>query len=253
MPNFEFWEKMELFEEYLKVTEMFLASEAEKRKRELVAKSEELSRAAAEDVKRAEEDVRAGRIPFNPPYSQYHSLNHIIFEIYDDARIELEPFEEQLSLVDEFANILRQSFLTSLYGFLESQLFQLCHALKSYDEKNTPILPDKRQFYLQNVKPFLKQIGFPIGSRLWQEIDNYRMFRNCIVHHEGKPDKTSEGEKLRRYIGNAPLLFLWEGEGEERIILKQGFCEETLDMIYMFYEEILIALTKWKATLPDTN
>lgn len=216
----EFESKMLLFELYLLTTENFLETEVQR---------------LEEELKRKEKDV-------NEPWIE--------------ILICREETRSQKEIINKFANILRKSFFISLYGFLESQLFQLCHSLKSYDEKNMPARPEKQRFKSKEAKPFLEKIKFPLDTGIWQDIsDNYRRLRNCIIHHAGKPDGTREEKELREYICRVSTLSLRKEEDEdaEEIILEQGFCDEVLDTINKFFDRLLIALADWEITSLNTK
>jgi len=85
----------------------------------------------------------------------------------------------------------------------------------------------------------LKAIGFPLDrSQEWGELDKYRMLRVCIVHKESKPD----GKTLLNYINRKKCLSLQRDE----VILDKGFCEETLEVVFKFFDTLLAALENWK-------
>jgi hypothetical protein len=218
--EFDFPRKMNLFESYLETTESFLKAEARQRGEKLKSEGQ---------VFRQElERLKGGLRTLDDEYDYWEGM---------------QDLRDEVKQVDEFASILRQSLFTSLYGYWESQLFVLCHSLESYDPFNMPSLCQKSSFTLKNARKFLGRIGFPLDGEVWQEIGNYRILRNCILHHEGKPEGARNEKELKDYICNAPLISVKEGP----VVLNQGFCEEVHQTISKFFTELLSVLENWGA------
>jgi len=116
-------------------------------------------------------------------------------------------------MIDGFADTLRKSFFVNLYGYWESQLFPLCCSLKELDD-SMPSPGEAKDFSPKNAKAFLDKIGFPTNDGTWQVINDYRILRNCIAHHNGEPDRmTKELGVLEKLLRNEqPLLSLEEGD-----------------------------------------
>lgn len=218
-PPFKFQESLWLFADYLQSMENFLDVEAHKLDEEFKHEKEEAD-------KRVSEQLREYKEIFHDEYGNLSTLAY---------------FSDR---VDEFANILRKSFFLNLYGFFESQLEQLCHSLENYD--NMPQWPtdSKLGSILDLAKPFLKEIGFPLGYRVWQEITHYRRLRNCIVHSEGRIDRFRDETTLRRYIIDRTGSLTFNGN---EIVLKKEFCEEALCTVRddFYRRDLLLALVNW--------
>ena len=165
---------------------------------------------------------------------QYEELRE---EIRTGKRI-VPPDEPPIYQVDLFANILRKSLFVSLYGFFESQLTAACRARKQARDDIQLSLSDITGRGITRAKVYLVKVlrvNFPFGTNPeWQEIQEYRILRNCIVHNEGVLEGMSSKDvaKLRKYIDRKQTLSLWWDD--DIIILKKGFCEEALDTIRRF-------------------
>jgi len=120
----------------------------------------------------------------------------------------------------------------NLYSFFEAALVKECRNRKSSE---TPLSfsdiagqndIDRAKTYLTKVV----RIHFPSDAPEWQEIQNYRMLRNCIVHNQGKMEEGARGQKLREYIARQKNLSLY---GDE-VYFDKGFCEEAFETIRKF-------------------
>lgn len=220
---FDFWTKLELFKSYLETTEQFLVIEAQQRKKYLKDAEDELT----EELR----DPR-GRFSGLDPDEQWMEYHESLRDV-----------NEGIGEVDEFANILRQSFFTSLYGYWESQLFLLSQSLRCYDPVAIPSRPHKSHYMLNWPEQVLKRVGYPLKFQIWRELNNYRMLRNCILHHEGKLDGDKKGKALNSYINSNPSLSL----PKETVVLDKGFCEEVHQTIADFFTQLLDVLEKWGA------
>jgi hypothetical protein len=216
---FEHEAQIDLFRNYLNVIESFLASEKQKQ----VDESEKI-KAEITKLHRLKEGLKTDQsIDFRTLYDQEAMIEGSIGSWLSD----LEYSEFELDMINGFADVLRKSFFVNLYSFWEAQLFPLCHFLKSYDEKNMPVIGKVDEFGPDEAKPFLKEIKFPLNSVIWNEINNYRRLRNCIVHHDGKLDGVKDEQKLKAFIRAKNSLVSLTGEDvilEERdgVFLQEG-------------------------------
>ena len=138
-----------------------------------------------------------------------------------------------------FPNILRKSFIVSLYSFLEYWLMRECRTRKGNDILLSPSDIrgendiDRARTYLTKVL----QVNFPNNTQEWEEIQNIRKLRNCIVHNHGK----CGGEKyksLRDYVAqNSDTLSLSNNE----IVLRGEFCKQALRTIGKFIQQLSAA------------
>jgi len=192
VPYFEHVERLTLFQNYLMTMEGFLEQEIQKHQQALDDEFERLAES------------------FNP----------------DDTG-QLPYFSWLLETTNEFANTLRKSFFVNLYGFWEAQLLLLCLTLENYDKKDVPNISKFHDFDLTKAKFFLRKIHFPLKSIIWNDINNYKRLRNCIVHHDGHLDGMDDEEELKKFICARKSLLSLVGEdvfleGLDGIFLQEG-------------------------------
>lgn len=140
----------------------------------------------------------------------------------------------------EFIDLLRSSFLVSLYSYLETRLVNECRqsqhdnpSLKlSFDDINGRNIIKKAETYLVKVL----DTSFPFDTDPhWKEIHWYNQIRNCIVHKEGKVfDK-----ELKKYIESHSDISLVQAFGNDYLILSNSFCEKALSTISTFLTSLL--------------
>jgi hypothetical protein len=110
-------------------------------------------------------------------------------EYYEPSPRQVEDqLRDRLDEIDGFANLLRSSFFVSLYSFLESRLKKECQSRKSAHIAATLSDISGHKNELDRFKKYFAevlQIYFPGDTTQWQEIQNYRVLRNCIVHTRG--------------------------------------------------------------------
>lgn len=144
-----------------------------------------------------------------------------------------EQLRDRLSDIDRFANLLRSSFFVSLFSFLESRLIKECesrkgtHILLSLSDIRGHHDLDRLQKYFAKVL----QIYFPGDTTQWQEIQNYRVLRNCIVHNHGTLSGFGDAKRLRDYVDRKPDLLI---SGDE-IFLNAAFCSEAVETVKGFF------------------
>ncbi len=239
------WEhaaQIELFTNYLETMELFLDEEMDMYNKSFEDTKESLQKELNkqnEQINELKEQLKAGLISDG----DYRWARNDVTMMFDPNQYygEVEQSYGELSMmVAGFADTLRNSFFTILYGFWESQLAQMCNSLKNYDD--TMLFDNTIEFKPEHAKPLLRKIGFPLGARVWCGIKEYGTFRNCIVHHNGQIDKTKEGSiKMKELIRKQSLISL----DKNKIILNDGFCEEALDTIKKYFDELLETLAKW--------
>lgn len=228
---------LNLHRKYLEVMENFLEVEAQNER-------QRLAQLADEQTQKAREEIDAGK--------RIGMTRSIIFSTTEFGVFEWE-------MVDEFAFTLRKTFFVNLYGFWESQLHLLCRSLKNYND-NMPLPGDVKAFGPEKAKPFLHEIGFPLGTGTWNEIDGYRVLRNCINHHNGQIDRMSDKDQRRieKFV-RSNFLKDWEAEkvrgqdvyrsdfvkDRKEVLLRKGACEKALDIITKYFDELWDALVNW--------
>ena len=94
--------------------------------------------------------------------------------------------DEYWRYAEKFPRILRNSFLVSAHSLLEYEMNVICKRLRK--EQQIPVtLSDLKGDELERVKLFFKNAGLSLdyNGSTWQEINNYYLVRNCIVHNSG--------------------------------------------------------------------
>jgi len=155
-------------------------------------------------------------------------------EIKDTIVLDEKLVNMELQVVGHhFPNILRKSFVVSLYSFLEHRLIEECWSRKGNDILLNPSDIrgiDRARVYLTKVL----RVNFPSDSPEWEEIQSIRRLRNCIVHNHGKCDG-DKFKSLRDYVAqNSDTLSL---SGDE-IVLSGEFCEQALHAVGKFVQRL---------------
>ena len=118
----------------------------------------------------------------------YKELNEI--SLNEERNKELISLMVEADRVKEFTNLMRQSFLTSLYSFMELWLVRACYIDSklrdggvSYESIN------KKKKGIKKAKEYFSRImksNYPFDSsqdRDW--ITNFQLLRDCIIHRQG--------------------------------------------------------------------
>jgi hypothetical protein len=160
-----------------------------------------------------------------------------------------------LTSIEEYTNILRKSFFINLYAALESRLMEECHyheeRHQAGENKILLSLSDIAGRGVQKAMTYLVKVQcivFSLGeSKEWEDIQGYRILRNCIVHNDGRlNERANSRDKLRRFIDRKPTLSLSEYDAE--ITLGKGFCEEAINTVERFLLLVLAASRPWLLT-----
>jgi hypothetical protein len=140
----------------------------------------------------------------------------------------------------------------AIYAFIERVLFEACrHKEREAERKGNPLSQsvedffDKRKSYLIQSKEYLKKVAglsdFPIGDE-WHEVcSHYRRLRNCIVHGGGvlPRDEETDTRVLKEYSERTSSLRRLDSGA---IVLEEGLCEEVLQTVRRFFEQLFKAL-----------
>ncbi|MFC2021739.1 hypothetical protein ACFLTR_00765 [Chloroflexota bacterium] len=144
---------------------------------------------------------------------------------------------------ETFPRILRSSFLVSVISLFENEVAQISQRIRRVRE--IPInLADLNGDLLNKVKMYCKLAGLPIsfGNRTWNEINNYYMVRNCIVHNNGFISGFRDEKKMIAYAEKKEivdrLMFLPSIRPRAIIALSEQFCEEAIETIQDFLVEL---------------
>jgi hypothetical protein len=209
-----FEKEIHLFKDYLETLEEFLRTEAQH-----LAQSLETLDLGYEPLPE-ERDGARDEDDFEAKHERYYEPSPR--QVEDQLR-------DRLNVIDDFANLLRSSFFVSLYSFLESRLMKECQSRTGADV--TLSLSDIRG--LERIKKYFKkvQIYFPSDTTQWQEIQNYKVLRNCIVHTRGRLSDFGNAKQLEKYIRRKSGLHI---SGDE-IFLNAAFCSEAFETVKGFF------------------
>ncbi len=153
-------------------------------------------------------------------------------DFYDD-----ETFSSQE--VYEFVGLMRSSFFTSLYSYLETRLNNECRSSQQADPNMKISLDDVHGTGINRAKTYLVKVldtSFSFENNpYWEQIKWYNKIRNCIVHNDGKViDK-----ELKKYIESQDNLECDLAFGDNYIILGEGFCENAIAVIGAFLRSLM--------------
>ncbi len=143
---------------------------------------------------------------------------------------------------ETFPRILRNSLFVSAYSLLEYEMAVICKWLKK--DKQLPIsLSDLRGDTPDQFKNYCKLacLEFPFNSRPWQEINNYRRIRNCIVHNRGliKEFQDKDNKGFISYLTKKGVIL--QDTNDQEIALTEQFCKEVVKTIADFLNKVVEA------------
>lgn len=170
----------------------------------------------------------------------WSEITRLKAEIKDAIILDEKLVNMELQVVGHhFPNILRKSFLVSLYSFLEHCLMEECRSRKGDDILLSPSDIrgendiDRARVYLTKIL----RINFPSDSTEWEEIQNIRRLRNCIVHNHGECDK-DKYKSVRDYVIRNPTTLSLSGD---EIILSGDYCKRALSIVAKFIKLLSVA------------
>lgn len=162
----------------------------------------------------------------------------------DDRRKEFISLRVEAEQVKGFTNLLRQSFLVSLYSFMELWLMRECYLSsqrndsgKSYKATTGTGIKKAKQYFKGTMKS-----DYPFGSsKDWTWIRKFQLLRDCIIHRQGSLTGFSSfavDSTLVKFIKNEQGLSLF-GTDNQQIFVEYDFCLKALQIVHRFMIEIL--------------
>jgi hypothetical protein len=121
----------------------------------------------------------------------------------------------------------------------------ICRRLEK--EQQIPISwTDLRGGTLDQFKRYCKLAGLKLiyDDQNWQEINNYRRIRNCIVHNRGLIEGSREEKDLRAYAERKNIIdsiLVGLIRLQAQIALTEKFCKEVTKSIWAFLRKVLEA------------
>lgn len=162
---------------------------------------------------------------------------------YDEWRKELGDLKGEAEQLKRFSNLLRQSFLTSLYSFMELWLRRDCY--NDSKRRDNGISYKDSGKGIEGAKKYFSQImlnDYDFNSQDWQWITNFKRLRDCIVHRQGSLTGFSDypiDSTLASFVDQENGLSLF-GVDNKQIFIEREFCSIALVIIHRFMLEILI-------------
>lgn len=172
------------------------------------------------------------------PYGSYSSYDPQ--EYYDSPEYELELLEIEINehsywdLTFDFSDVLRSSFFTHIYSFIEYSMNLKCEEVKSL--KNCAFTLDdlRSQGIFRTKIYFQKATGIDLESIAeWKDFENYNKVRNCLVHARGYIALSRDAKELKKYIPKVDLSIT-----HGKIEIKEAYCRKALDTIEKFFDEL---------------
>jgi hypothetical protein len=162
----------------------------------------------------------------------------------DDRRKELIDLKVEAEQGKGFTNLLRQSFLSSLYSFMELWLIRECHLDSKRGDKGKSYKSTKGKG-IQKVKNYFSdtlESDYPFGTRQdWLWMTKFQLLRDCIVHRQGSLTGFSDFEvdsTLAKFVKQENDLSLF-GVENNQFFVEYNFCLKSLKTVHRFMLELL--------------
>ena len=162
----------------------------------------------------------------------------------DERRKELMNLKVEAEQVKGYTNLLRQSFLTSLYSFMELWLMRECHLDSKHRDDGESFNSTKGKG-IEKVKKYFSVVmksDYPFGSSQdWLWITNFQLFRDCIIHRQGSLTGFSDFEidsTLAKFVDRENGLSLF-GVDNNQVFIEYEFCLKALQTVHGFMLALL--------------
>ena len=157
----------------------------------------------------------------------------------DERRKELINLKVEAEQVKGFTNLLRQSFLTSLYSFMELWLMRNCYldskrrdGGKSYKSTKGKGIEKAKRYYSSVME---SEYQFA-SSQDWLWITKFQLLRDCIIHRQGSLTGFSDFEvdsTLAKFVKDENGLSLI-GTDNQQVFIEYEFCLKSLQTVHRF-------------------
>jgi len=140
---------------------------------------------------------------------------------------------------EEYERILRNSFLVTLYAFLEARLGWFCSTMQKRRKLPISWRDIRGEDTLDRARKYLERLGgldFPVNSKEWQSIRRYEKLRHYIVHRAGRIGK--DDKDTWRFAQKKQLVTEDRYIDEELMLLTPAFCSEMLDDMKRFLSQL---------------
>ncbi|PEW67024.1 hypothetical protein CN448_19030 [Bacillus cereus] len=161
---------------------------------------------------------------------------------------------------NEFPNILRKSFIISLYSFLEQNLKKICKHLEKKYKLEPTFNSNIEKGIVQNCYEYLTntaKVDLNLAQEEWRKIQKINKIRNHFVHDGNDVlDKVIKPKHWKEHRANKTLnAFIYfnlatedktytnmvKGVGTLKydIQIPNDFCRESLNIIKNFFEKLI--------------
>jgi len=154
--------------------------------------------------------------------------------------------EQHWDYAETFPGILRNSFFVSAYSLLEHKMALFCSWLKK-DNNISKDWSELRGSTLDKFKSYCKlaHLTLDYTDQNWEEINYYRIVRNCIVHNRGLIKGAKQRAELYDYASSKNIIQdLFVGlsvRSQLQIVLTENFCQDVTKTIWAFLNNVLQA------------
>jgi hypothetical protein len=162
----------------------------------------------------------------------------------DEHRKEFVNLMVEAEQIKGFTNLLRQSFLTSLYSFMELWLIRDCH-LDSQRRDGGKSYKSIKKIGLTKVVKYFSSVmknDYPFSGKDWVWITHFQLLRDCIVHRQGSLTGFSDFEinpTLAKFIDSEPSLSLF-GIDNKQVFIEYDFCVKAMKTVERVMLELII-------------
>jgi len=166
------------------------------------------------------------------------------FDDDDEHRGELIDLKVESDQVKGFTNLLRQSFITSLYSFMELWLIRECHIDSKHRDGGRSYKSTEGRGIRKVKWYFVRVMGsdFSFGSSQdWRWITNLQLLRDCIIHRQGSLTGFSNFEvdsTLVKFVNDEKGLSLF-GVNNNQVFIEYEFCLKALQTVHRLMIKLL--------------
>jgi hypothetical protein len=156
----------------------------------------------------------------------------------DDRSEELHV--HNLLFQQDFPSKVRYSFLTLAYSVLEDRTKALADELiKRGIVVGRTLKKSPDEGHMQSVRRFLpaEYGSVHVAPALWEELFDFSLIRNCIIHANGKPDDMRKPLRFQDIINKTPGLSLDQGF----VNVELTYCQHVVSMMQSFFNAVFEA------------
>lgn len=140
---------------------------------------------------------------------------------------------------EEYERILRNSFLVTVYAFLEARLGWFCSAIQKRRKLSISWRDLRGEDALDRARQYLEKLGglkFPVNGKEWQNIRRYEKLRHYVVHRAGRVRR--DDKDTWRFAQKKHLVTADRYIDDELMLLTSVFCTEVLEDIKRFLSNL---------------